>query len=238
MRDIQEPTEKPGIHAGWNEHSKEYEHPAFGAIRASRTSGSAVLHGSDFLHQHYVTISINRAVLARDLSRDWHFPREELVEVQLSEAQWATFVSSMNVGSGVPCTISHVAGKTMPGIPLRVQRDEFQAETDRVLSGLSERVQKAIDDVEGEIGAGLSRKKRDAILNHLNGLRSAVGSTLPFVAKSFEEHMESTVEKAKIEVNAYVQASVNRAGLAALNAAQESAPLSLPLSTQNSETVG
>jgi hypothetical protein len=141
-----------------------YTHPAFGQISASRVTGSTTLFGSDFLHQHYVTIKVNRAELNRDLSRDWHFQREEIVEVALSEAQWATFVSSMNVGAGSQCTIQRVQGEQMPSIPVRVQEDEFKEELRSTVAGLTERIDATICQMKEGIGASLSGKKlREAV---------------------------------------------------------------------------
>lgn len=219
--ETQEPVESAGLQDG-----KAYDHPAFGQISVSRVSGHAVLYGSDFLHQHYVTIRIHRSQLNRDLSRDWHFGRDELVEVSLSEAQWATFVSSIGMGGGVPCTLERVMGKRMPLIPLRVEEDEVRGEAEERMKRAAARVRETMAAVEEAVGVGLSKAKRDAILKHLTSLERDLGDQLPFIAKSFAEHMETTVEKAKVEVNAYMQATVQRAGLAAL-AAAEGMPLQI-----------
>ncbi|KKL96942.1 hypothetical protein LCGC14_1839510, partial [marine sediment metagenome] len=78
-------------------------HPAYAQIGAMRVSGShgAYLYGSDFRHQHYIMIQIHDSVLHRSLSGDRAHSGKRLIEVALSEAQWATFVSSLNQGSGV-----------------------------------------------------------------------------------------------------------------------------------------
>jgi hypothetical protein len=204
----EEPVEKPGSHG-----DKRYTHPAFGQIGASRVTGGTTLYGSDFVHHNFVSISIRRSELNRGLSHDWHFGTDELIEVHLSDAQWATFVSSMNVGSGVPCTISHVNHESMPGIPVRTQLQEFQKELKEDLRSLGELVMGTIKDVEGDLGAGLSIKKKTSILEKLRKLHQQVTSNIPFVTKSLEKHMEGTVEKAKVEVNAYVQTAVMRAGM-------------------------
>lgn len=223
------------MHSWQDSSSKAYSHPAFGQISASRVSGSSTLYGSDFLHHNYISIRINRSELNRDLNRDWHFSKEELIEVNLSEAQWATFVSSLNVGGGVPCTINHLHGEQMPGIPLRQTEDVFKAEFAEKAKRTAERVDAAIADIQGELGSSLSKSKREKILSHLEQLRMDIGSNMPFVARSFEEHMERTVEKAKIEVNAYIQTSVTRAGLAAI-AGANAEPLELgPGSTEPEE---
>lgn len=115
-------------------------HPAYAQIGASRVSGQTFLYGSDFAHQHYITISIQASELHRGLSRDWPVARQEYIEVALSEAQWATFVSTLNVGQGVQCTLNHKDGKGIPQIASRMDRKEqFQAETNQRLEhGMNE----------------------------------------------------------------------------------------------------
>ena len=92
-------------------------HPAYAQISASRVSGQTNLYGSDFSHQNYVTISIHASELHRSLSRDWAFSRREYIEVAMSESQWAAFVSSMNVGCGIQCTLSHLEGNASHRYP-------------------------------------------------------------------------------------------------------------------------
>lgn len=214
-RAIQDPEAQPSRMPG-NDGGTRYTHPAYGSIVANRTSGSAVLFGSDFEHQHFVTIVVRRSELERSLSNDWHFPKEELIEVRLTEAQWATFVSSMNVGSGVPCTLTRVNGQSVPGFPLRVEDDEFRSELNGKTDGLIALVDAAIKKINDE-ASGLSKVKRDRLVAELSGLRRTLSSSLPFIVHQHGEYMERTVEKAKIEVNAYVTSAITRAGLQALS---------------------
>lgn len=189
-------------------------HPAYGQISASRVSGYGVLYDSEFKHQHYVTITIRRSEQHRSLSRDWHFGREELIEVALSEAQWASFVSSMNVGMGVPCTIQHVQRKQIPGLPDPVsKREQFLKEAEKTQEdGVNrlEAVARTISDLK------ISQKQKDELIKSINMAASSFGRSTDFVLSQFAEHMEATVEKAKIEVNAYATNVVQRMGLEAL----------------------
>lgn len=203
---------------------RTYAHPAFGQIQAHRVTGTADLYGSDFRHRHFMAITISRSQYTRGLSHDWHHPREELVEVWLSEAQWATFVSTPNMGAGTPCTIHRVNRETMPEIPRAPGADQFKAEVREKLEGLLGLVREARAEVEAQ-SATLGAKKREAITKRLAALEREVQSNLPWLAQVFGEHMESTVEKAKVEVNAYMTAAVHRAGLEALGG---HLPLSLP----------
>jgi len=48
------PTIDPVVTKDADRDSTTAVHPAFGMIRASLCSGETVLHGSDFIHQHFV----------------------------------------------------------------------------------------------------------------------------------------------------------------------------------------
>lgn len=221
MRNEQQPVESQ---CNSPSDGKEYTHPAFGQIRASRVQGQVNLYGSDFQHHAFMEITICRSTLRRSLSHDWHHGGRELISVVLSEAQWATFISSLHCGSGTPCTINHVDCKDMPAIPARNERVVTKMEMDERIAKVTSHLDDAIAGVEANL-VGLSKVKRDAILASLRKAQREVSDSMPFAADSFAEHVEATVEKAKIEVEAYVQATITRAGLKAI-AGQS--PLSLP----------
>jgi hypothetical protein len=191
-------------------------HPAFAQISASRVSGGAYLYGSDFQHQHYVTIRICESTLRRKLSNDWPMgsTMSGFIEVDLSEAQWAEFVSSMNVGSGVQCTLRRRENKEIPGLPAPQRRaDQFRDEVrETMVDSLAhlEKLSEAIDVMSA------SEKQKNALRGHLRMARQELLSNIPFVEKQFAEHMETTVQKAKIEINAYATHAVMRAGVNAL----------------------
>jgi hypothetical protein len=189
-------------------------HPAFGQISASRVSGGTYLYDSDFHHDRYITITIRRSEMDRHLARDWHHAREELIEVKLSEAQWATFVSSMNVGMGTPCTIAHINRESVAGIQGVPQRHEqFSAE----MKARTVDARKSLDELQAGLAAmGLSQKKLTELGRLVERARAQIGGSAEFIAQSFDEHMERTTEEAKIEVNAYATGMVQRAGLEAL----------------------
>lgn len=212
-REIQQPVTKQHGES-WRDETVT-THPAFAQIGAFRTSGGhTALYGSDFNHNSYMTIRIQASELHRSLNRDWHFGRGEIIEVALSEAQWATFVSTPNVGSGTPCTIQHLQCKMMPLLPDPTSRsDQFR---DEMKVRLEKTVKSVADALAVLDGLGLPKGKTAAIRDTLDRLMTELNSNLPFVASQFEEHMEDTVEKAKQEVHGYMVGMVQRAGLDAL----------------------
>lgn len=197
-------------------------HPAFAQISASRVSGHANLYGSDFKHQHYMTVKIMKSQLHRDLNRDWYFGRNEYIEVALSESQWATFVSAPNVGSGVPCTLQHRDGKRIPGIPSVDKSADYKKDMDRDLSDAIADIDALLVEIDG---LGLSAKKTASIKATAQRARKSLDDSVPFVAEQFAEYMEDTVEKGKQEIHGYMQNVIHRAGIAALS--NEDMPLQL-----------
>ena len=214
-RRIEEPTVEEGTLPG--KEGTRYTHPAYAQIQAARVNGgNPVLYDSDLKHQGYIVVRITRSVMERGLSRDWHFgDLVPYIEVAMSEAQWATFVSSLNMGTGIPCTLQHKDGQTIPGIPPRPIGDEFHLD-------MKERLRKPIDKIAAtmkEVEAmDLPAKKKQAILATLASAKQDLASNVPFVAESFKEHMEESVEKAKAEVHGHVQRVITRAGLKHLGA--------------------
>lgn len=212
-REVVEPTVQDDGRGGL-----KVEHPAYAQIGAGRVSGGAYLYGSDFQHRNFVRITIRASHLGRSLSNDWPYGGREYIEVDLSEAQWAEFVSSMNVGFGVQCTLRHRDGELVPELPAPVRRvDQFQDE-------IKQKVVKALehmDDLVAQIDTmKVSEKQKGELKSKVSLARQQIVSNMPFVLEQFSEHMESTVQKAKTEINAYGTHLLMKTGLAQLARAE------------------
>jgi hypothetical protein len=188
-------------------------HPAYAQIVACRVSGHASLYGSDFEHSHYMTVSIKRSQAHRNLSRDWHFGREELIEVAMSEAQWATFISTPNVGSGIPCTLGHFDGQPVPQLPPpKAVHDTFKEE----LKASMERMQQDLNAISQGLDGPLAKTKVAELRRKLEWISQRMTDSTGFVAQQFGEHVEVVVEKAKVEISAYAMNVIQRAGIESL----------------------
>jgi len=190
-------------------------HPAFAQIGASRVTGGHRLYGSDFMHHSAVRITIRGSKLMRGLSRDWHAAEQEYIEVSLSESQWAEFVSTLNSGMGTPCTLEFLRGTgEIPDIEGTTDRiAQFAGEVKKDVQRSLGNLDKLLAQLD-ETKVGKAAKEELVSLAKL--ARQDIESNLPFVAKSFDEHMEQTVQRAKTEINAYANHVVHRTGLAAL----------------------
>lgn len=197
-RDIEQPTE--------DEYGAE-RHPAFGVIGASRVTHApgAVLFDSDIQHQHTVMVRIKAASRKRDLHRDWIGGREEYIEVEMSEAQWASFVSSMNNGDGVPCTVRSVNNKSVPGVPCAPRLAQSMAETHDAAQRAFEDIVKALDEYEAKPNKG-----------NLRTLRARIENAVPnvdFAGKALIEQTEDVVTKARADIEAFVINKAQQLGL-------------------------
>lgn len=191
-----------------------YNHPAYGSIRANRVQGSRkTLYASDFNHNHYVVIEIGGSQINRGLNHDRHFDREPIVRVAMSEAQWAAFVSSMGHMS-VPCTIERKGFEGVPQLPPPIARTEqFSGEMSRKL-----------DKVVARLKAAAANAKTKTHRHEIEMAMQELTANVDFIAGSFDEHMEGTVEKAKAEIHGFINNTIQRAGLEVL---QGAAPFAL-----------
>ena len=189
-----------------------YSHPAFGSIQADRVTGNIVLYGSDFRHSSFVKIRIATSILHRHLASDWPQPNPHpFIEIALSEAQWAHFVSAMNGPGGTQCTITSKDGKPMPRIPPPVERThQFSAESKQRMERAKESLKKLAAAIES---SGLGKTERSDLLRHLTAAINNIGTNQKFVADLFDDHMRELVKQAKTEIGAYANSAIKRVGI-------------------------
>lgn len=197
------------------------EHESFGVIRVSRVSGNAALFQSPHTHQHFINVEVHHATHSRDLSHDNVYPTgRPLVSVYLSEAQWSTFVSSINMGSGVPCTVNM---KRDGQVRFCEPPPETKSDAEIFVSEFKERIDSVSKDLSGLI-AELSQRTSSSmrpmnkgelndLLGRLKNVLANCGPNLGFVAKSFEEQVARRIAAAKSEVEAHALNLIMRKGL-------------------------
>ena len=180
-------------------------HPAFGVIQANRVSSSPpgqVLFDSDIRHQHFVKLTISDADRERDLHRDWIYERKTLIEVWMSEAQWAQMVSSMNAGTTSVTIRRREADWDIPGLPFDSRLEISHTETRNAAHRMME-----------EVKAAMAAYKEKKSAENLRRLETAIRNTeanVEFAAKSLTEHSETVVAKARADIEAFVTAAAGR----------------------------
>lgn len=200
----------------------EREHPSYGLVHISRITGGTGakrLFGSPLAH-HYGTIrlSIGSAKWVHGLHHDRYHGSltGEHVEIEMSAAQFADMITSLNMGGGTPCTIRHLAGVQIPNPPDYATeaehiRDNFEGSIDKY-KAKARTYRKKIEDLTSK----LSTKAKEEIRIALDVIEDQLGSNVPFIVKQFQEATSKITSAAKAEVDAFVSHVVRAAGLEAI----------------------
>jgi hypothetical protein len=212
-----------------DQHGSEV-HPAFGMIQANRVTyggGGAVLFQSDIRHGQTVRITVSGATRRRDLNHDYvHDNARPVMEVEMSEAQWASFVSSMNT-SGVPCTIRRTETDwQIPELPYDPRLAHSMGEVKNAAAKVFGEIREARDAYEKTLADKAPAKERNEALRKLHFLIENSAPNMHYAAKVLVEHTENVVQKARADIEAMVMAEAQRLGL---EAGQAKGLLELPV---------
>jgi len=214
MREFTEPVESPGTLGG-----TQRDHPSFGFCRFSRVSGGrSNLYGSSIEHQHYIELTIGHSSHIRHLSYDRYHPREEIVQVAMSENQFAELITSLNSGSGVPCTIQSTENcHDVPQAPPLSKRQQINDEFDKTMKNAALSLDIALSTVSMLLTKKSAGKKDlESVHNLISHAHMQLASNASFVHKQFDESCDKTVTEAKAEVEAAFLHLIGRLGGEAL----------------------
>jgi hypothetical protein len=196
-------------------------HESYGMAGFFRSSGGHTnLFGSSISHNHTIRFRIKTASKERGLNTDWYYGDKELIEIEMSQNQFAELITSMNMGDGVPVTIRRVNGKSMENCPEENKRQLFEKEFDQKMKELRNKLSKLTSDAKQILNEkkSLTKADRETILNQISMLEQEIGSNTPFVLSMFNEQMDKTVTEAKGEVEAFVQNKITSLGIEGLKA--------------------
>lgn len=209
-----------------NKHGERIQtHPAFGLVKTSRVHTTGIrLFDSELEHSEYIEIGVYEAELSLDNERtrpQRSSNRKPLVEIRLSQAQWAALVSSFGVGEGVPCTISY---KTI-GDSIRVHniaaqksiREKFNEQIKVAADNEIARLNQQVSDLGELVKKGRAGKRElEELYRKLASAVANLPENLCFATELMQEQMDEIVSSGKAEIEAYVAGAVMRKGLAAL----------------------
>ena len=138
----------------------------------------------------------------------------QIIEVLLTEYDWAALIASIGLGSGVPCTLSRIQGESVPQVPrLHDVGPKFKSDTRKHAQAALDSLDALSEKLEA---LNLSKKQKQELIGCVDSARVSIKSNLNFVLKQFGEYIEKTMTKARTEVSAYAQQMLTRTGLAAL----------------------
>lgn len=95
--------------------------------------GAGRLFMSPLRHENRISITIGEAEHVRSLSTDAHYAGRQIIEVQMSEAQFAQFITNSMNHSGAPCTITRNNGQMVPPLAdVQLKSDQYYKEAQKM----------------------------------------------------------------------------------------------------------
>lgn len=181
-------------------------HESYGVLNIGRTTGTPrSLFGSNIKHGDTIRLSISEGKLYRDFQKNRYGAGKEFIEVEMSAAQFAEAITTLNVGEGVPVTILHIGKERLASPPAVDFKERARGELKAEMGELAERIEELAKDTKEILtrkGSPIKADEKTKILKDLMFLVQEVRSNIPFAHECFEEAVEETVMQAKAEVDA------------------------------------
>jgi hypothetical protein len=189
-------------------HEWEETHPSYGQITISRFQGGYPnFYGSKIRHNGGITLKITRSVKHRSEYSETYYATNTLAEIVMTDAQFATLITSLNIGEGVPCTLRNIRGEYMPLCPEKSLEQEITSDLNSRLAKIAENFKagcERIEEILSKKGA-INKKERNEIASVYNRLMQELTSNLPFLHECMTESIQKSMHQAKVDIEAYYQ---------------------------------
>lgn len=184
-------------------------HDSMGLLHFSRwsSSHSQSFFGSDLKHDRGIRLTIMGAGLERSLNADRYFEQDLILSADLTEAQFAEMITTLNTGTGVPITLkSFRDGDIVIPAPLPdVPKGEL------VLSEARNKAKQGVSDLRSVLSSmrellDKGNLRKGAIKQLINELENAIAKFddhVPFMLQQFQR----TVEKMVLDATATIRAA-------------------------------
>ena len=211
------------------------EHESYGMAGFHRTTSNVgvALYGSSIKHHHIVSLVISTSRIKREPGYTMYLGRDELIRVDFSPTQYTDLITSMNMGSGVPCTITRFNGKGIEECPFEDQRETYRTEFKQMCTNFGEsRTKENLAKLQQILEKKtISQTDRKTIMEMVTSCLSTIINGLPFLHSQFDEAMDKSINEAKGEIEAFVNERVTSLGIKSINNLPE-----LPGAKNDSET--
>lgn len=202
------------------EEDSSEKHPAFGLASFSRQSIGGVknhrLFGSSIDSFHTIRFTVSQAEIYHRLGADHFHDHNEIIELEMTEAQFAQLLTTMNSGPGVPVTIRYANGKKtppLPDIPVEATkiRDKFRDE----VAAWSKQLRTTTAEIEAILSkkGALTQVEKARVAELTSTLVDKMQGNMTFLVDQFNESVDGVLVQAKAEIEGFINAAVTRTGL-------------------------
>jgi len=201
---------------------EEETHPSYALASFSRVRGRpGALFGSALgaVHGTFIRFQVLPALRMHRLKSDSYHAESltPLIEFDMSAAQFAELITTLNMGSGVPCTLRRLDGREIPRPP-----EDAQGEAGRVRSSyeadiknLGKKVRAYAQQIMTLVKTLPAARKREVEIA-LECIEQQLGSNSTFALDRFVDATERVETASKAEVEAFLTHALTSAGLVAL----------------------
>ena len=193
-----------------------------GIVSFSRINGSKKLYMSNLNNATWISLRIHEAKENNSFGEKKAYPTSNrpLVELDLSAAQFAELLTTMNVGNGVPCTLRYLNNEKIDQSGLEeeeksidVGKKYFQnsvKEFSETITAMTDDFLKRSEDIK------MNKKDKENLKWIFNKINQEILSNMPFYVTQFEETAKKVLTESKAEIDAFITGGIVKAGLDAL----------------------
>lgn len=196
----------------------EETHPSYAQLLFHRIEGGEqTLYGSKLRHNRVIRMTLARSKCVRDLNETSYYAKEPIVEVDMSEHQFAELITTLNIGSGVPVTVRYMGRERVEDCPDKDERELFTEEFKEDIEGVikeADKLMKRANEILSQKSIKVS--ERNELRSIISGIQREVKHNLPFVNSMFQESMDKAVTSGKLEMESYWNSVVTKLGQKAL----------------------
>lgn len=204
-------------------------HESFGVATLTRGQGNMKLFGAVSQYvPNFIRLRISRAeqTFGDHLTSRIHeaYEKPPLVEVFLTQTQWAELICSMN-GVPVPVTLRAVGGVEQEKVPdevlppLEKIRQRAWRVGSRATTEAGEKAAELLNQAKKIVSESMPKGKAAQVIKLISDVQSNINEPITqaaYAGTRIVEEAEEALAHAKVEFSAYVEGTVQRLGVEAL----------------------
>lgn len=188
-------------------------HPSYGSLQIVRVQGRTTLFRSSMEHDHYISMRVRHAEVHLDGVHESVNPIDkDIVEIIMSETQFARAITSMNMGVGAPVTIAKIQGECIAPPLVEDRKRKVVEGHDKYLDNHEAGIREAARTLE-KLRAAKKRptlKEMGELIRALNCQVDNFRVNGDYYREEFARDMEGIVDEARTEIEAHVLATQNK----------------------------
>jgi hypothetical protein len=200
------------------------KHPSFGMVGISRVTSTGTRMFGSHQDKHSTLFEFTVSTAKRESSTHGSraYVDKTLIRFSLTAAQFVELMTSLNVGDGVPCTLTWKQGEgNIEPVPEEHKTEEamIAEEFKNIVGDIAASTKPMIDKIS-EILAKKSIKKadREEIAKQVRFITRIYGDSAPFVMDQFSRSADKKLAAGKAELDATLSTVLMAAGLHHLRA--------------------